>query len=215
MDKYPNLKVAYFKLVDLSLASKELTNTSIRKNIKNLSISSIISYLNQRIVLPLSVFFLGVFLSYTVVDRAINHEGYDEASALIVKATKSIEAKRTLENLQNNEILRFASRHYSPTQGGAAEITMPVSYSPNWVPSGFKSDPSSKNRFINSAKRKEFSIFINLPRNSSLPDGEYKRENFVLLKKTYIHNNRAHSIAVFGDIDIDSGKKILNSIQIN
>jgi negative regulator of sigma E activity len=92
---------------------------------------------------------------------------------------------------------------------------MPVSYSPNWVPSGFKSDPSSKNRFINSAKRKEFSIFINLPRNSSLPDGEYKRENFVLLKKTYIHNNRAHSIAVFGDIDIDSGKKILNSIQIN
>ena len=163
----------------------------------------------------MSVFFLGVFLSYTVVDRAINQEGYDEASALIVKATKSIEAKRTLENLQNNEILRFAARHYSPTQGGAAEITMPVSYSPNWVPNGFKSDPSSKNRFINSAKRKEFSIFINLPRNSSLPDGEYKRENFVLLKKTYIHNNRAHSIAVFGDIDIDSGKKILNSIQIN
>jgi hypothetical protein len=206
MDKNPNLKDAYFKLFDLSLASKELTNTSIKKNIKNLSISSIISYLNQRIVLPLSVFFLGVFLSYTVVDRAINQEGYDEASALIVKATKSIEAKRTLENLQNNEILRFAARHYSPTQGGAAEITMP---------NGFKSDPSSKNRFINSAKRKEFSIFINLPRNSSLPDGEYKRENFVLLKKTYIHNNRAHSIAVFGDIDIDSGKKILNSIQIN
>ncbi len=215
MDKNPNLKDAYFKLFDLSLASKELTNISIKKNIKNLSISSIISYLNQRIVLPLSVFFLGVFLSYTVVDRAINQEGYDEASALIVKATKSIEAKRTLENLQNNEILRFASRHYSPTQGGAAEITMPVSYSPNWVPNGFESDPSSKNRFINTAKRKQFSIFINLPRNSSLPDGEYKRENFVLLKKTYIHNNRAHSIAVFGDIDIDSGKKILNSIQIN
>ena len=42
MDKNPNLKDAYFKLFDLSLASKELTNTSIKKNIKNLSISSII-----------------------------------------------------------------------------------------------------------------------------------------------------------------------------
>ena len=111
----------------------------------------------------MSVFFLGVFLSYTVVDRAINHEGYDEASALIVKATKSIEAKRTLENLQNNEILRFASRHYSPTQGGAAEITMPVSYSPNWVPSGFKSDPSSKNRFINFSKKKRIFNFYKPP----------------------------------------------------
>ena len=35
MDKNPNLKDAYFKLFDLSLASKELTNTSIKKNIKN------------------------------------------------------------------------------------------------------------------------------------------------------------------------------------
>ena len=31
MDKNPNLKDAYFKLFDLSLASKELTNTSIKK----------------------------------------------------------------------------------------------------------------------------------------------------------------------------------------
>ena len=52
MDKNPNLKDAYFKLFDLSLASKELTNTSIKKNIKNLSISSIISYRIKELFCP-------------------------------------------------------------------------------------------------------------------------------------------------------------------
>ena len=38
MDKNPNLKDAYFKLFDLSLASKELTNKSIKKNFHSFNV---------------------------------------------------------------------------------------------------------------------------------------------------------------------------------
>jgi hypothetical protein len=34
-----------------------------------------------------------------------------------------------------------------------------------------------------------------------------------LIKKTLIHSDKPHTIAIFGDIDIESGKRILNSIR--
>jgi negative regulator of sigma E activity len=91
---------------------------------------------------------------------------------------------------------------------------MPVAYTPKWVPAGFNTDPNTRNRFINRLNKKQFSVFINNPNTLNLPDGTYSRENFVLIKKTHYHGDRPHTIAVFGDIDIESGKKILNSIEV-
>jgi len=41
----------------------------------------------------------------------------------------------------------------------------------------------------------------------------HKKENFILIKKTFVHSDKPHTIAIFGDIDIESGKRILNSIR--
>jgi negative regulator of sigma E activity len=90
---------------------------------------------------------------------------------------------------------------------------MPVGYQPKWLPRGFNTDSTLKNRFINRANKKEFSIFIDNPNTLNLPDGIYKKENFILIKKTHIHGDKSHTIAIFGDIDVESGKRILNSIE--
>ena len=82
------------------------------------------------------------------------------------------------------------------------------------MPSGFKSDSARSSKFINNSKRKQFSIFVTSPESFSLPDGSYRKENFILIKETHNHNGVAHTLAVFGDIDIESGKKILNSIEV-
>jgi hypothetical protein len=55
---------------------------------------------------------------------------------------------------------------------------------------------------------------VTSPESFSLPDGSYRKENFILIKETHNHNGVAHTLAVFGDIDIESGKKILNSIEV-
>ena len=36
--------------------------------------------------------------------------------------------------------------------------------------------------------------------------------NFILSKE-YIHDDKPHTLAIFGDIDVESGKKILDSIE--
>jgi negative regulator of sigma E activity len=90
---------------------------------------------------------------------------------------------------------------------------MPVAYQPQWLPRGFNTDDRLSNRFTNKANKKEFSIFIDSPNTLNLPDGVYKKENFILIKKTLIHSDKPHTIAIFGDIDIESGKRILNSIR--
>ena len=67
---------------------------------------------------------------------------------------------------------------------------------------------------MNRLNKKQFSVFIFENNPNTLPDGTYARENFVLIKKTHYHGDKPHTIAVFGDIDIESGKKILNSIEV-
>jgi negative regulator of sigma E activity len=108
--------------------------------------------------------------------------------------------------------LQFASRHYVPDN---SRNIVPVAYQPNWLPRGFYSDRKIQNRFINNTDKKQFSIFVDKPKNFGLPDGVYQKENFILIRKTHLHGNQAHTITIFGDIDVESGKKILNSIRAN
>ena len=49
-----------------------------------------------------------------------------------------------------------------------------------------------------------------IPKSATIAKGKI----FVLIKKTHYHGDKPHTIAVFGDIDIESGKKILNSIEV-
>ena len=44
---------------------------------------------------------------------------------------------------------------------------------------------------------------------------DYQKENFILIRKTHFHGDQPHTITIFGDIDVESGKKILNSIRAN
>ena len=90
---------------------------------------------------------------------------------------------------------------------------MPVAYKPKWIPSGFNNENRLRNKFVNRLANKGFSIFINNPNTSNLPDGVYRKGNFVLIKKTHIDGDKPHTVAIFGDIDVESGKKILDSIE--
>lgn len=207
------LKETYFSLIEISEATSKIQNLGVKQKLRNLSLKSLLRSFFQRLILPGGVFAAGVFLSYSVITNVLDEENNTiESTNLISQAISSVEAKRTLENVQNEEILKFASRHFAPiTQSNSTML--PVSFRPNWIPSGFKSDPEMNNKYINSLKRKQFSIFINNNNPSALPDGEYIKENFILIKKTHRNGNQLQTITIFGDIDIESGKKILNSIQ--
>ena len=43
---------------------------------------------------------------------------------------------------------------------------------------------------------------------------EFITKNFILIRKTNTDGGQAHTITIFGDIDVESGKKILNSIKL-
>jgi hypothetical protein len=211
MGKSSELKDLYFKMIELSEASNELKPIGFKRQIANLSLENLLGIFTQRIVLPVTIFSVGALLSYSILSTALNtniERGSNNLS--IVQAISSIEAKQTLENIKNDEILQFASRHYAST--GGSNI-MPVAYKPKWIPSGFNNENRLRNKFVNRLANKGFSIFINNPNTSNLPDGVYRKGNFVLIKKTHIDGDKPHTIAIFGDIDVESGKKILDSIE--
>ena len=211
MGKSSELKDLYFKMIELSEASNELKPIGFKRQIANLSLENLLGIFTQRIVLPVTIFSVGALLSYSILSTALNTNTERGSNNLsIVQAISSIEAKQTLENIKNDEILQFASRHYAST--GGSNI-MPVAYKPKWVPSGFNNENRLRNKFVNRLANKGFSIFINNPNTSNLPDGVYRKGNFVLIKKTHIGGDKPHTIAIFGDIDVESGKKILDSIE--
>ena len=211
MGKSSELKDLYFKMIELSEASNELKPIGFKRQIANLSLENLLGIFTQRIVLPVTIFSVGALLSYSILSTALNTNTERSSNNLsIVQAISSIEAKQTLENIKNDEILQFASRHYAST--GGSNI-MPVAYKPKWIPSGFNNENRLRNKFVNRLANKGFSIFINNPNTSNLPDGVYRKGNFVLIKKTHIGGDKPHTIAIFGDIDVESGKKILDSIE--
>ena len=211
MGENSELKDLYFKMIELSEASNELKPIGFKRQIANLSLENLLGIFTQRIVLPVTIFSVGALLSYSILSTALNTNTERNSNNLsIVQAISSIEAKQTLENIKNDEILQFASRHYAST-GGSNII--PVAYRPKWVPSGFNNENRLRNKFVNRLANKGFSIFINNPNTSNLPDGVYRKGNFVLIKKTHIDGDKPHTIAIFGDIDVESGKKILDSIE--
>ena len=206
----PELKEVYFNIMELSEAAKELKPIGFKQQLANMSLQSLFSAFNQRLVMPLTIFSVGALLSYSILNNAINNNDTNKASLLLQQSISSIEAKQILENIKSDEILQFASRHYAPNIN---KNIMPVAYQPQLLPRGFNTDDRLNNRFINRANKKEFSIFIDSPNTLNLPDGVYKKENFILIKKTFVHSDKPHTIAIFGDIDIESGKRILNSIR--
>ena len=211
MGENSELKDLYFKMIELSEASNELKPIGFKRQIANLSLENLLGIFTQRLVLPVTIFSVGALLSYSILSTALNTNTERNNNNLsIVQAISSIEAKQTLENIKNDEILQFASRHYAST-GGSNII--PVAYRPKWVPSGFNNENRLRNKFVNRLVNKGFSIFINNPNTSNLPDGVYRKGNFVLIKKTHIDGDKPHTIAIFGDIDVESGKKILDSIE--
>ena len=212
MGKSSELKDLYFKMIELSEASNELKTIGFKRQIANLSLENLLGIFTQRIVLPVTIFSVGALLSYSILSTTLNTNTERNSNNLsIIQAISSIEAKQTLENIKNDEILQFASRHYAST--GGSNI-MPVAYKPKWVPSGFNNENRLRNKFVNRLANKGFSIFINNPNTSNLPDGVYRKGNFVLIKKTHIDGDKPHTIAIFGDIDVESGKKILDSIEL-
>ena len=211
MGENSELKDLYFKMIELSEASNELKPIGFKRQIANLSLENLLGIFTQRIVLPVTIFSVGALLSYSILSTTLNTNTERNSNNLsIIQAISSIEAKQTLENIKNDEILQFASRHYAST-GGSNII--PVAYRPKWVPSGFNNENRLRNKFVNRLANKGFSIFINNPNTSNLPDGVYRKGNFVLIKKTHIDGDKPHTIAIFGDIDVESGKKILDSIE--
>ena len=211
MGENSELKDLYFKMIELSEASNELKPIGFKRQIANLSLENLLGIFTQRIVLPVTIFSVGALLSYSILSTALNTNTERNSNNLsIAQAISSIEAKQTLENIKNDEILQFASRHYAST--GGSNI-MPVAYKPKWIPSGFNNENRLRNKFVNRLANKGFSIFINNPNTSNLPDGVYRKGNFILIKKTHIHDDKPHTLAIFGDIDVESGKKILDSIE--
>lgn len=204
------LKDLYFSAIELSEVSKDLKPIGFKQQLATMSLQNLFAAFNQKLVMPLTVFSVGALLSYSILNNALVNDDENKASLLLQQSIASVEAKQILENIKTDEILQFASRHYAPSMN---KNIMPVGYQPKWLPRGFNTDSTLKNRFINRANKKEFSIFIDNPNTLNLPDGIYKKENFILIKETHIHGDKPHTIAIFGDIDVESGKRILNSIE--
>ena len=211
MQTTPELKALYFDLVELSEVSINLKPLGFREKLSKLTLQDLLSVLTQRIVVPTTIFSVGALLSYSVLNNALFNDAQENrTSVLLTQSIASLEAKQILDNIKSDEILQFASRHYAPN---TSSNIIPVAYRPNWLPRGFNSDRRIQNRFINSIDEKQFSIFIDKPNKLNLPDGVYQKENFILVRKTNIDGDQPFTITIFGDIDVESGKKILNSIR--
>ena len=212
MEDRAELKDLYFQMVEISHASSELKSLSYKNKLKNLSLQNLLAIFTQKLVLPLTIFTVGAIMSYSVLVTAFNEDAdLSPGNLLLEQSIASVEAKQVLENIENAEILQFASRHYSHSDNNAL---IPVAYSPKWVPAGFNIVPGVANRFINKNNKKQFSVFISNPNTLNLPDGTYAKENFILIKKTHYLEEKPYTIAIFGDIDVESGRTILNSIEV-
>ena len=213
MQTKPELKELYFNLLEISEVSESLRPLGFKERLSKLSLQDLIAAFTQRVVMPMTIFSVGALLSYSILNNALFiNDNENRASILLNQSIASSEAKQILENIKSDEILQFASRHYVPDN---SRNIVPVAYQPNWLPRGFNSDRKIQNRFINKTDKKQFSIFIDKPTNFNLPDGVYQKENFILIRKTHFHGDQPHTITIFGDIDVESGKKILNSIRTN
>ena len=213
MQTKPELKELYFSLLEISEVSERLRPLGFKERLSKLSLQDLIAAFTQRVVMPMTIFSVGALLSYSILSNALFiNDNENRASILLNQSIASSEAKQILENIKSDEILQFASRHYVPDN---SRNIVPVAYQPNWLPRGFNSDRKIQNRFINKTDKKQFSIFIDKPTNFNLPDGVYQKENFILIRKTHFHGDQPHTITIFGDIDVESGKKILNSIRTN
>jgi hypothetical protein len=211
MQTKPELKELYFDLVELSGVSINLKPLGFREKLSKLTLQDLMSVFTQRIIVPVTIFSVGALLSYSILNNALYNDAQENrASVLLNQSIASSEAKQILNNIKSDEILQFASRHYAPN---TSNNIIPVAYRPNWLPRGFNSDRRIQNRFVNNVDKKQFSIFIDKPNNLNLPDGVYQKENFILVRKTKIDGNQPFTITIFGDIDVESGKKILNSIN--
>ena len=211
MQTKPELKELYFNLLELSEVSVNLKPLGFKERLSNLSLQDLLSAFNQKVVMPMTIFSVGALLSYSILNNAFYiNDNDNRASILLNQTIASSEAKQILENIKSDEILQFASRHFVPDN---SRNIVPVAYQPNWLPRGFNSDRKIQNRFINKIDKKQFSIFIDKSKNFNLPDGVYQKENFILVRKTHFHGDQPLTITIFGDIDVESGKKILNSIK--
>ena len=118
MGKNSELKDLYFKMIELSEASNELKPIGFKRQIANLSLENLLGIFTQRIVLPVTIFSVGALLSYSILSTTLNTNTERNSNNLsIIQAISSIEAKQTLENIKNDEILQFASRHYASAGG--------------------------------------------------------------------------------------------------
>lgn len=215
MKENPDIKETYFQMIALKEDAAKLKSLGIKKRLFDFSFSNLLRFLANKVVMPISIFSVGVVLSYGIISTSLSGDRKEnETTSLINQAISSSEARETLEMAQNEEIINYASMHYSDTNQTDLNI-LPVQYSPRWVPTGYKTAINSRNKFINTTNRKGFSIFISNPENSRLPDGIYMKENFVLIKKTHINKSARRTVTVFGDIDVESAQKVLNSIELN
>ena len=136
----PELKEVYFNIMELSEAAKELKPIGFKQQLANMSLQSLFSAFNQRLVMPITIFSVGALLSYSILNNAINNTDENKASLLLQQSIASVEAKQILENIKTDEILQFASRHYAPNMN---TNIMPVAYQPEWLPRGFNTDDRS------------------------------------------------------------------------
>ena len=213
MQTKPELKELYFNLLEITEVSVNLKPLGFKERLSKLSLQDLLSAFTQKVVMPITIFSVGALLSYSILNNAFyTNDNENRASMLLNQTIASSEAKQILENIKTDEILQFASRQFVPD---TSRNIVPVAYQPNWLPIGFNSDRKIQNRFINKIDKKQFSIFIDKPKNFNLPDGVYRKENFILIRKTDFHDDQPLTITIFGDIDVESGKKILNSIKTN
>jgi hypothetical protein len=196
------------KTTEPSEATNESKPNGLKRQIANLSLENLLGIFTQRIVLPVTIFSVGALLSYSILSTALNTDAERNSNNLsIVQAISSIEAKQTLENIKNDEILQFASRHYAST-GGSNII--PVAYRPKWVPSGFNNEKKLRNKFVNRIAKKGVSNFINNPNTSNPPRGSIqKKEISVLIKKnTQRRGESPHTKSkIWATLTLNPGKK--------
>ena len=145
------LKDLYFSAIELSEVSKDLKPIGFKQQLATMSLQNLFAAFNQKLVMPLTVFSVGALLSYSILNNALVNDDENKASLLLQQSIASVEAKQILENIKTDEILQFASRHYAPSMN---KNIMPVGYQPNWLPRGFNTDSTLKNRFINRANKK-------------------------------------------------------------